>query len=160
MRAFGKQITKSTNKDACRDLSGRRIKTVNRDKKLKEFAEQQVERAKQKEEAKKEKRAKRKAELEPKRHMFNDPKYEEQKTKITQDLDDALNIALSSGDGKIETTDTIVPVEDKSSKDVAKTSGHTVEKFKDWMGVEIGTDDEDSEEEEEEPGPSKKKMKN
>jgi hypothetical protein len=34
LRAFGKQITKSTNRDACRDLSGRRIKTVNRDKKI------------------------------------------------------------------------------------------------------------------------------
>jgi hypothetical protein len=29
LRAFGKQITMSTNKDACRDLTGRRIKQVN-----------------------------------------------------------------------------------------------------------------------------------
>ena len=28
LRAFGKQITMSTNKDACRDLTGRRIKQV------------------------------------------------------------------------------------------------------------------------------------
>ncbi len=37
LRSFGKQITKSTNKDACRDLTGRRIKNVNRDKKLKVY---------------------------------------------------------------------------------------------------------------------------
>ena len=35
LRSFGKQITKSTNKDACRDLTGRRMRHVNRDKKLK-----------------------------------------------------------------------------------------------------------------------------
>jgi hypothetical protein len=35
LRAFGKQITMSTDKGACRDLTGRRIRHVNNEKKLK-----------------------------------------------------------------------------------------------------------------------------
>ncbi|KAL7676261.1 hypothetical protein ACOME3_002517 [Neoechinorhynchus agilis] len=37
LRAFGKQILISNNKDACRDLNGRRIRDVNNEKKLKEW---------------------------------------------------------------------------------------------------------------------------
>ena len=35
LRAFGKQITRSTDKGACRDLTGRRIRHVNNEAKLK-----------------------------------------------------------------------------------------------------------------------------
>ncbi len=109
--------------------------------------DKQAEKAKEKEEAKKEKREKRKAELE-KKHIFSDPKYEQQKQKISKDLDDALNVVLENGEvdrkRKIETTDTILAVAEKS-KNGPQTSG-TAERFKDWMGVEISGSEEDEEE--------------
>ena len=112
--------------------------------------EKQAEKAQEKEEAKKEKREKRKAELE-KKHIFSDPKYEQQNQKISKDLDEALNVVLENGDvdrkRKIETTDTILAVAEKPKNGPQTSSSGTAERFKDWMGVEIS----DSEEEEEEP---------
>lgn len=97
LRAFGKQITLSTNKEACRDLTGRRIRHVNNERKLKEFMSKQVERSKQKEDEKKEKaerRRKKRDRIEnASHHLFVDPKYDEQKQKISQDLDDAIKVA-------------------------------------------------------------------
>lgn len=102
LRAFGKQITMSTNKDACRDLTGRRIKQVNNEKKMREFLEKQAELAKKKEEAKLEKRKRRRKKLEKidedrnGRHLFVDPKYDEQKQKIAEDIEEALDKALAA----------------------------------------------------------------
>jgi hypothetical protein len=99
LRSFGKQITLSTNKEACRDLTGRRIKHVNNEKKLREFLEKQSELAKQKEEAKKERaerRKKKRDRIEAKHHLFVDPKYDQQKEKIAQDLDEAITKAIAN----------------------------------------------------------------
>lgn len=97
LRAFGKQITMSTNKDACRDLTGRRIKQVNAEKNLKDFAERQNELAKQRELKKKEKAKRRKNkldQLENGKHLFVDQKYDEQKQKIANDLEEAISKAM------------------------------------------------------------------
>ena len=97
LRAFGKQITMSTNKEACRDLTGRRIRHVNNEKKLKDFLEKQNELAKQKEETKREKaerRKKKRDKLEAKHHLFVDANYDKQKEKISQDLDEAITKAI------------------------------------------------------------------
>ncbi|CAF0948209.1 unnamed protein product [Brachionus calyciflorus] len=99
LRAFGKQITKSTNKEACRDLTGRRIRHVNNEKKLKDFLKKQSEVSKKKEEDKKaklERKRKKKENFESKHHLFVDPKYDEQKLKISEDLDEAMSIAISN----------------------------------------------------------------
>ena len=44
LRAIGAQIEKTTNKDACRDLSGRRLRDVNAEKRLKEYIARQAKR--------------------------------------------------------------------------------------------------------------------
>jgi hypothetical protein len=99
LRSFGKQITLSTNKDACRDLTGRRMKHVNNEKRLKEFMEKQIAMAKEKEEKKKEKALRRRQKLEQiesggSNHVFLDPQYNQNREKINQDLEEALNKAL------------------------------------------------------------------
>ena len=39
LRAIGAQIEKTTNRDACRDLSGRRLRDINEEKRLKAWLE-------------------------------------------------------------------------------------------------------------------------
>jgi hypothetical protein len=124
LRSFGKQINKSTNKDACRDLTGRRIKHVNQEKKLKDFLSKQSELAKQKEldrKAKIEKRNKKKEYLEKGHHLFLDPKYDEQKQKISDDLDHAISNAVTSKRAKLDTdTDSY-----RNNKDDTSTESKT-----------------------------------
>ena len=99
LRAFGKQITLSTNKEACRDLTGRRIRHINNEKKLKDFLMRQSELAKRKDAEKKEKaerRRKKRDQMENTHHIFLDPKYDQQKQKIDQDLDDAIQKAAKA----------------------------------------------------------------
>lgn len=99
LRSFGKQITKSTNKDACRDLTGRRIKHVNHEKRLKDFLENQSEIKKKKELEKQEKlerRKKKREKLESTHHLFVDAKYDQQKLKIAQDLDEVMSKAIEN----------------------------------------------------------------
>lgn len=97
LRAFGKQMQQSTNKEACRDLSGRRIRHVNNERKLKEFVEKQNELAAEKEQKnleKAKKRKQRRENLEHSHHLFVDPQYDRQKEKIASDIDEAVALAL------------------------------------------------------------------
>ena len=129
LRAFGKQITMSTNKDACRDLTGRRIKHVNNEKKIKEFLSKQGELAKQKDlEAKErsERRKKKREQIDSKHHIFVDPKYDEQKQKITQDLEDALKIAAGkkvNKEGEVSPSTSEEKSSDESEKEENSTNG-------------------------------------
>lgn len=188
LRAFGKQITMSTNKDACRDLTGRRIKQVrrlgfknwvfynlpstgvilkvNNEKKMREFLEKQAEMAKKKEEAKLEKRKRRRKKLEKiqetttGRHMFVDPKYDEQKQKIAQELEEALDRGMTSKTRPddeasneavaVAASPVVVPVE--KPKEVVKKND-VDSKLIDWMGV--GDIEVSSSSEEDEPVKSK-----
>lgn len=57
LRAIGAQIEKTTNKDACRDLSGRRLRDVNAEKKIREYIVKQAKRKEQEKRQRKEKLA-------------------------------------------------------------------------------------------------------
>ena len=97
-------------------MTGRRIRHVNQEKKLKEFLENQKELEKQKSQKMQEKleRRKRKREkLESTHHLFLDPNYDKQKLKIAEDLDEAIGKAateqrkrklISSNDENVPTT--------------------------------------------------------
>lgn len=90
-------MQQSTNKEACRDLSGRRIRHVNNERKLKEFVEKQNELAAEKEQKnleKAKKRKQRRENLEHSHHLFVDPQYDRQKEKIASDIDEAVALAL------------------------------------------------------------------
>lgn len=168
LRAFGKQITRSTDKGACRDLTGRRIRNVKNEQRLKEFLTNQAELKKQKEEekkAKEERRRKKREKIEAKHHMFVDPKYDEQKQKIAQDLDEAIlkgvenkakqqasddsSPRTSSSDSNGETEIAVKEVIKEQVKVVeVKKKEVTSAVLKDWMGVgdiEVSSSDEDEE---------------
>ena len=54
LRAIGAQIEKTTNREACRDLSGRRLRDVNEEKRIKDWIKKQAERKEEKERKKRE----------------------------------------------------------------------------------------------------------
>ncbi|XP_065371346.1 splicing regulator SDE2 [Calliphora vicina] len=87
LRAIGAQIEKTTNREACRDLSGRRLRDINEEKRLKAWLEKQGEREREAEERKKRKIEKL---LAVPKHEFKDEQYEQARSKLTEKVCDAV----------------------------------------------------------------------
>lgn len=87
LRAIGAQIEKTTNREACRDLSGRRLRDINEEKRLKAWIEKQAKREKEAVERKKKKLEKLCAE--PK-HEFRDQRYDKERAELTEKVGDAV----------------------------------------------------------------------
>lgn len=98
LRAIGAQIEKTTNREACRDLSGRRLRDINEEKRLKAWIEKQSKRKEEIEERKKKKLEKLCAEP---RHEFKDQRYEQERSELTERVGDAVEegfrAAVTSG---------------------------------------------------------------
>ncbi|KAL8603207.1 hypothetical protein ACOMHN_025222 [Nucella lapillus] len=96
LRAIGAQIEKTTSREACRDLSGRRIRDVNNEKKLKDWwVTQQAERDREREEREERRRAKRAKYLEEKVPKMNDPEYDAQYSEIMRRSEQATQEGLA-----------------------------------------------------------------
>ncbi|CAH1788811.1 unnamed protein product [Owenia fusiformis] len=91
LRSLGAQIEKTTNREACRDLSGRRMRDINNEKKLKEWVNKQA-KAEKEEDVKRKKLEKHYAVAKPK---FNDPTFMEQKSQVAENLEDAVSAGLA-----------------------------------------------------------------
>ncbi|XP_041740326.2 replication stress response regulator SDE2 [Coregonus clupeaformis] len=87
LRALGAQIEKTTNREACRDLSGRRLRDVNHEKEMAEWLKKQADREAEKEQRRLERLQRKLAE--PKHH-FTDPNYEQQCHNLSERLDDSV----------------------------------------------------------------------
>jgi len=87
LRAIGAQIEKTTNREACRDLSGRRLRDINEEKRLKAWIEKQTKREKEAVERKKKKLEK--LCTEP-RHEFKDQRYDQERAELTERVGDAV----------------------------------------------------------------------
>lgn len=87
LRAIGAQIEKTTNREACRDLSGRRLRDINEEKRLKAWIEKQAKREEEAVERKKKKLERLCAE--PK-HEFKDHNYEKERSVLTERIGDAV----------------------------------------------------------------------
>lgn len=87
LRAIGAQIEKTTNREACRDLSGRRLRDINEEKRLKTWLDGQKDRETEAEEKKKKKIEKLQAK--PK-HVFEDKEYEQSRQELTQNVSDSV----------------------------------------------------------------------
>lgn len=102
LRALGAQIEKTTNREACRDLSGRRLRDVNHEKEMAEWLKKQADRDAEKEQRRLERLQRKLAE--PKHH-FTDPNYEQQCHDLSERLEDSVlkgMQASSSGLVKVE----------------------------------------------------------
>lgn len=87
LRAIGAQIEKTTNREACRDLSGRRLRDINEEKRLKAWIEKQESR--EEEEVERKKRKLQKLCAVPK-HEFKDKRYEEERSSLTDKVADSV----------------------------------------------------------------------
>lgn len=92
LRAIGAQIEKTTNREACRDLSGRRLRDINEEQRLKKWFAKQKEREEEKEELKRKK-------LEKLRQFCEgaplprteDPEYNRQRAEMADSIFDAVD---------------------------------------------------------------------
>lgn len=91
LRAIGAQIEKTTNREACRDLSGRRLRDINEEKRLKDYLEKQKDR--DDDEASKIARKIERLRSKPK-HEFADTEYFETRSNLLDDVSNALEDGL------------------------------------------------------------------
>ncbi|XP_058790109.1 splicing regulator SDE2 [Phymastichus coffea] len=93
LRAIGAQIEKTTNREACRDLSGRRLRDINEEKRLKAWIDKQANREEEAAERKKKKLEKLRA---VPKHEFKDKCYEEQRSILTERVEDAVEVGFAT----------------------------------------------------------------
>lgn len=147
LRALGAQIEKTTNRDACRDLSGRRLRDINEEEQLKRYVAAQA----QREQEAAEKKQARLAKLErlvknENKHVFHDPKYDQARSEATERVHEAMEAAPKpkkdeSGPSTSGNKRKIEPPTRSSAPPDKKGL---------WMGVDLGESDLDSSDEEEE----------
>lgn len=141
LRAIGAQIEKTTNREACRDLSGRRLRDINEEKRLKTWLDSQKNREQDAED--KQKKKIEKLQAKPK-HEFKDEAYEQARSDLTQ------NIADSVEEGFKKAAEQQQSVSLKRSATDAKGKGKKLKKKKKgamWLGdisSSSDTDDSDS----------------
>lgn len=87
LRAIGAQIEKTTNREACRDLSGRRLRDINEEKRLKKWINEQAEREK---EALKRRQKKLEKMCEEPKFEFKDEQYEKERSILPDQVEDAV----------------------------------------------------------------------
>nr|SVE92200.1 EOG090X0OE5 [Daphnia sinensis] len=135
LRAIGAQIEKTTNREACRDLSGRRLRDINEEKRLKDWVSKQADREKEREERKQKKLEKLRQEY---HHEFHDPEY----FRVRSEVLDTVNEALEQGIQASSSTAAEPPLK----KHKASDDGPGMKKTAFWIGV--SDDESDSSEDE------------
>uniref|UniRef100_T1J5X2 Uncharacterized protein n=1 Tax=Strigamia maritima TaxID=126957 RepID=T1J5X2_STRMM len=98
LRAIGAQIEKTTNKEACRDLSGRRLRDINEERRLKKWIAKQTEREREREERRKQRLQRL---VEKPKHQFHDPEYDKALSNLASNINDALTEGLKRSE-KVE----------------------------------------------------------
>lgn len=139
LRAIGAQIEKTTNREACRDLSGRRLRDINEEKRLKAWLDKQGEREREAEERKKRKIEKL---LSVPKHEFKDEEYEEARSKLTEKVCDAVEEGLKKATASESGL---------KRKNLEITSQHVQVKKKRaalWLDDDISSSDDSSEDDE------------
>uniref|UniRef100_A0ACB8GBL9 Uncharacterized protein n=1 Tax=Sphaerodactylus townsendi TaxID=933632 RepID=A0ACB8GBL9_9SAUR len=137
LRALGAQIEKTTNREACRDLSGRRLRDVNHEKEMAEWVKQQAEREAEKEQRRLE-RLKRKL-AEPK-HFFTNPDYQQQCHEMAERLEDSVLKGMQAFSGNMVSPES----NERRKRPNESENGAAFEKKRCfWLGVE-GLEDPDS----------------
>ncbi|XP_014777005.1 splicing regulator SDE2 [Octopus bimaculoides] len=125
LRAIGAQIEKTTNREACRDLSGRRMRDINNEKQLKEWMAKQVEHEKERTRRREERSLRLR---ETPKHQFEDQVYQKQKEKVSRDLEDAITAGLKrNGD-----TSSAESVQGGKKR---KLESKSLDKHWNWIGI-------------------------
>ncbi|XP_074657004.1 splicing regulator SDE2-like [Tubulanus polymorphus] len=135
LRAIGAQIEKTTSREACRDLSGRRMRDVNNEKKLKEWISKKADREREKEEKRKERFERRRA---VPNHKFDDPQYDQQKAKVKDNLEDALQAGLKkSSQATVSSSSTTSESRKRKSDSEIEHDRDLKKKAVEWLGMSV-----------------------
>lgn len=126
LRAIGAQIEKTTNREACRDLSGRRLRDVNEEKRLKKWISKQAERER---EAAERKKAKLERLRSMPKHNFCDPEYDQERSELPDKIDNALVQGLKSAESG------------PSKRRKPQASAQAAKKTCLWLGVDVSEAD-------------------
>ncbi|XP_073817584.1 splicing regulator SDE2 [Musca autumnalis] len=137
LRAIGAQIEKTTNREACRDLSGRRLRDINEEKRLKAWLEKQGEREREAEERKKRKIEKL---LAVPKHEFKDEEYEEARSKLTEKVCDAVEEGFKKAKGAGD----LKRKHEPSTSKQAAAGGVKAKKAALWIDDDLSGDSDDS----------------
>lgn len=147
LRAIGAQIEKTTNREACRDLSGRRLRDINEEKRLKTWLDGQKDREQEAEEKRKKKIEK--LQTRPK-HDFKDEEYEQSRLELTETVAASVAegfrmaeaAAASANCAKVDEKGSKRKVTDSDAKKLKKKKKKTAL----WLGDDISSSsDTDSE---------------
>ncbi|XP_023328195.1 protein SDE2 homolog [Eurytemora carolleeae] len=161
LRSIGAQIERTTNHEAMRDLSGRRQRDVNNERRLKEYIAGTAEREKVKEENKEKKleKLRRIAAGENKcKHDFSDPAYDKVRSETEEKVHDAVEAAMAVASAASSSKQ-----EDKLGKrGSTEASAGPPKKRGLWIGDGLeglsDLSDSDSDEEDEEKGEKSKSV--
>lgn len=151
LRAIGAQIEKTTNREACRDLSGRRLRDINEEKRLKNW----IEKKKNEERENPDEKFQRKIEkllAKPKKE-FKDEDYDAARSNLLENISDSVEQGFKRARGEtVETEQTIlssvglkrkVPDDNGQKKTAKKIKGAL------WIdeGISSGSDSDDTDSE-------------
>ena len=189
LRALGAQIEKTTNNEACRDLSGRRLRDINEESRLKNYVAGHAEREREKAKKKEEKLEKLRKLVDPKatgnggKHMFHDANYNKEREEATERVHEAMKqaFALKSEEktAKLAPEDSTSSSEEESEKQLNKINWGAKRKADDstsikpsnkgagpskpkkglWVGVDLNDSDLESSSDEEKELPQQCKNK-
>lgn len=98
LRAIGAQIEKTTNREACRDLSGRRLRDINEEKRVKDFLAKGGPSTEDPEERKKRKLQRL---CQAPKTQFKDENYEKHMSEMTETVSDAVECGFKAGTSEI-----------------------------------------------------------
>jgi len=105
LRAIGAQIEATTNHEAMRDLTGRRQRDVNNERRLKEYVDGAADRERLEQEKKEAKLEKLRKVAEGQlhnrdKHTFSDPQYDKARSEVEEKIHDAVEAAMAAGGEK------------------------------------------------------------
>jgi len=135
LRSIGAQIERTTNHEAMRDLSGRRQRDINNEKRLKDYIASAPERQKEAEEKKEKKLAQLRrvvAGENKSKHEFSDPNYDKARSETEEKVHDAIEAAMaisSTSKAADDKTKDLKRKTDEKSEGVAKKKPKGL-----WMG--------------------------
>ncbi|XP_052056461.1 splicing regulator SDE2 [Apodemus sylvaticus] len=132
LRALGAQIEKTTNREACRDLSGRRLRDVNHEKAMAEWVKQQAEREAEKEQRRLERLQRKLAEP---AHCFASPEYQRQCHEMAERLEDSVLKGMQAASSKMVSAE-ITETRKRPNKSKTDHGAGAKKKKCFWLGME------------------------
>lgn len=147
LRAIGAQIEKTTNREACRDLSGRRLRDINEEKRLKNWIEKKKNQEKEDPDEKFQKKIGKLLSV-PKKE-FKDANYEESRSNLLENVSDSVEQGFKKA-REAETILSSVGLKRKSGDDDKKKMPVKRVKGALWIdeGISSSSDTDDSDVEE------------